>query len=51
LTGLSNRRACEERCTVEIAPPPASRVALGRARLDGLKQINDGAAAPPVTPP
>jgi diguanylate cyclase (GGDEF)-like protein len=44
LTGLSNRRACEERCTVELARLHRRAGSLSVAFLDfdGLKQINDG---------
>jgi diguanylate cyclase len=44
LTGLSNRRACEERCTIEIARIHRRPGSLSVAFLDfdGLKQINDG---------
>jgi diguanylate cyclase (GGDEF)-like protein len=43
LTGLSNRRACEERCTVEIARLHRKPGSLSVAFLDfdGLKQVND----------
>jgi GGDEF domain-containing protein len=43
LTGLSNRRACEERCAVEIARLHRRAGSLSVAFLDfdGLKQIND----------
>ncbi len=43
LTGLSNRRACEERCTVEIARLHRRAGSLSVAFLDfdGLKQVND----------
>ena len=43
LTGLSNRRACEERCTVEIARLRRKPGSLSVAFLDfdGLKQVND----------
>jgi diguanylate cyclase (GGDEF)-like protein len=43
LTGLSNRRACEERCTVEIARLHRKAGSLSVAFLDfdGLKKIND----------
>ena len=43
LTGLSNRRACEERCTVEIARLQRRSGSLSVAFLDfdGLKQVND----------
>src|SRR5437588_10041156 len=43
LTGLPNRRACEERCTIEIARlhrQPAS-LAVAFLDFDGLKKIND----------
>jgi diguanylate cyclase (GGDEF)-like protein len=43
LTGLANRRACEERAELELARSPRSDEALSVAFLDvdGLKQIND----------
>jgi diguanylate cyclase (GGDEF)-like protein len=43
LTGLANRRACEERATLELARLQRSGHALSVAYLDfdGLKQIND----------
>jgi diguanylate cyclase (GGDEF)-like protein len=43
LTGLCNRRACEERCAVEIARLQRRAGSLSVAFLDfdGLKQIND----------
>jgi diguanylate cyclase (GGDEF)-like protein len=43
LTGLANRRACEERATLELARLHRSAGALSVAYLDfdGLKQIND----------
>jgi diguanylate cyclase len=43
LTGLANRRACEERATLELARLQRSGEALSVAYLDfdGLKQIND----------
>ena len=43
LTGLSNRRACEERCAVEIARLQRRAGSLSVAFLDfdGLKQVND----------
>ena len=43
LTGLSNRRACEERCAVEIARLRRRSGSLSVAFLDfdGLKQVND----------
>jgi diguanylate cyclase (GGDEF)-like protein len=43
LTGLCNRRACEERCAVEIARLRRRAGSLSVAFLDfdGLKQIND----------
>jgi diguanylate cyclase (GGDEF)-like protein len=43
LTGLSNRRACEERAALELARLQRSGEALSVAFLDfdGLKQIND----------
>jgi diguanylate cyclase (GGDEF)-like protein len=43
LTGLSNRRACEERCAVEIARLQRRSGSLSVAFLDfdGLKQVND----------
>jgi diguanylate cyclase (GGDEF)-like protein len=43
LTGLSNRRACEERCAVEIARLQGRGESLSVAFLDfdGLKHIND----------
>jgi diguanylate cyclase len=43
LTGLSNRRACEERCAVEIARLQRRGGSLSVAFLDfdGLKQVND----------
>src|SRR5262249_61109229 len=43
LTGLSNRRACEERCAVEIARLQRRSGSLSVAffDFDGLKQVND----------
>ena len=43
LTGLSNRLACEERCTMEIARLHRRARSLSVAFLDfdGLKQVND----------
>ncbi|HYV59649.1 MAG TPA: GGDEF domain-containing protein [Acidimicrobiia bacterium] len=43
LTGLPNRRACEERCTVEIARLRRRSGSLSVAYFDfdGLKQVND----------
>jgi diguanylate cyclase (GGDEF)-like protein len=43
LTGLPNRRACEERCTVEIARLHRKAGSLSVAFLDfdGLKKVND----------
>jgi diguanylate cyclase (GGDEF)-like protein len=43
LTGLANRRACEERCAVEIARLQRRSGSLSVAFLDfdGLKQVND----------
>ena len=43
LTGLSNRRACEERCALEIARLERRGGSLSVAFLDfdGLKQVND----------
>ena len=44
LTGLSNRRACEERCTLELARlhRRAGSISVAFLDFDGLKQINDG---------
>jgi GGDEF domain-containing protein len=43
LTGLPNRRACEERCAIEIArlQRRAGSLSVAFVDFDGLKQIND----------